>query len=269
MAKAFPYLLNTSGVVALIDSDAIATGSLQPNLKAAEEGKICAFADPEVDRYFPEWQELFHLSAPPRRQSYVTASYVVFSTKHWPRLLERWWQANSCVPSERTLRFGAPNSDPLAQGDQDALNAILMSEVAAESLLVLPHTERAAGKLPEVRVVNARKLQCKYQGSRTTILHVDGGRKPWEQRSILQIRNDAYVRLMSRLLFSDDVPLTIAPRELPIWLRPGLLPELTLRFLSAFNAATYPIVGRHAVRAYAKRYLGTFLCLLRRRQNQL
>ena len=33
--------------------------------------------------------------------------------------------------------------------------------------------------------------------------------------------DDAYVRLMRRLLFADDVPLRLPPAAVPFWLRPG------------------------------------------------
>lgn len=46
--------------------------------------------------------------------------------------------------------------------------------------------------------------------------------KPWEDRAWLRVRRDAYVRLMPRLLFADDVPIRLSAADLPVWLRPSL-----------------------------------------------
>jgi hypothetical protein len=40
---------------------------------------------------------------------------------------------------------------------------------------------------------------------------------------------DAYVELMARLLTADDVPLRLAPDDLPVWLRDDLRGRLVRR----------------------------------------
>jgi hypothetical protein len=63
--KAFPYLLNPQGTIAIIDSDIIVTRCLKTILRSAEQGKICVFSDPENYRWFSEWAGcLTHLRRP-------------------------------------------------------------------------------------------------------------------------------------------------------------------------------------------------------------
>jgi hypothetical protein len=45
--------------------------------------------------------------------------------------------------------------------------------------------------------------------------------------------NDAYVRLLPRLLFADDVPLRLEPHEVAVLVRPGRGPAVLRRSLDA------------------------------------
>lgn len=80
--KPFPYLLNPTGTVIIIDSDMIVTRSLEEIINLTKQGKICAFPDPEDERWFSQWQQLFDLPNVPRNQIYVNASFVALSTIH-------------------------------------------------------------------------------------------------------------------------------------------------------------------------------------------
>ena len=240
--KPFPYLAEPDGVAVLIDADMIVTGSLDPIIGMAAEGKVCAFPDPESKRWFPEWRELFDLPANPRRQTYVCAGFVAFSTVHFPDLLERWWHCSVRVPAHRTLGGGAPNSDPLAQADQDALNALLMSEVRPEALKVLPIEAMPTWSgLARTRVVDARTLACALHDTPTLVLHAAGTGKPWDpQRGWKRLKRDAYVILARRLLLGPDVPIRLRPGQLPLWLQAGVGGELALRTIDTLNRATHP-----------------------------
>ena len=253
--KPFAYLLRPNGIVAIIDSDMIVTASLQESINLAREGKICGFVDPERDRHFAEWRYLFGLSQPLRQQPYITSSYVVFSTTHWPALLERWWRACEAIPSDRTMWQHAPNSDPIAQGDQDALNAVLMTEIPQGALHFLTDEERPIGKGSRVRVVNSRVLSCTYEGHPVKLLHADGRHKPWIASSFLHVANEPYVRLLRRLLVDPDLPLSVPAEQLPIWLRRGPGAVAALWCLSLFNAATHPITNNERCRRFLKRIL--------------
>lgn len=165
--KPFPALLEPSGPLVFLDSDMIVTRSLDRLVERAAAGKILMFSDiePQRERWFAEWEQLFGLDGPPRRQPYLNAGFVAMSADHWPGLLERWWRACRLIPLERTQSAGARSSDPFCFADQDALNALLMSEVPREKVVGLPELEGpSADLLPRVKVVDEQCLACRLGG---------------------------------------------------------------------------------------------------------
>jgi hypothetical protein len=252
LLKSFPHVLDVHGVLVFIDSDMIVTDDLEPVLELAAEGKICAFADPELDRRFAEWEELFELSYPLREQEFISAGFVAWSHSHWPNLLGRWRALCERIPAGATLGHGATNRNPLAQGDQDALNALLMSEVPREAVAILPDAERPVWLTTRVRIVDEHTLACRFGADVPKLIHADGSRKPWQTRMWWRVRNDAYVRLFRRLLFSDDALVSVDPSEVPIWLRPSLLGTACLQLLNAINAVTSFVFRRRVTRYIAK-----------------
>jgi hypothetical protein len=231
--KPYAHLLEPSGIVVLIDSDMIVTGSLEHIQAIARSGKICAYPDPPLTRgrWFAEWHDVLQLRAPLRREECVNTGLVAFSTDHWPQLLSRWCDVCERVPPAEI--FGAET--PFNAGDQDALNALLMSEIAREALVLLPESEEVFGG--DARVEDFETLACASAGRPTKILHYVDRPKPWEQSGWLRLAATDYVRLMRRLLFAADVPLRLDPRDVPMWLRPGFRGELTLRTLGGANRA--------------------------------
>jgi hypothetical protein len=254
--KAFPYLLDATGIVVIIDSDIVVTKSLQGLTNLANQGKICAFPDPEYDRWFAGWQQLFGLRAELRRQMYVNAGFLVFDASHWPHLLERWWQACQAIKFHPTIAEGAPDG-PSSQADQDALNAILMSEVPLDALALQPEEEAptASALWRDVHVVNTQTLACIYRGYTTMLLHNSGSPKPWETRAWKRIRHNAYVRLLHRLLYNEDMVFRMNPEELPIWLRPGILGQISIFGVDMLNRIVWGILGRPMVGPLARRML--------------
>lgn len=236
--KPFPFLLRPTGTVVIVDSDVILNRSLDPILERAAAGEVVAYPDPEHDRWFAEWQEVFDLPMPPRRQPYVCAHFIAFSVEHWPELLGRWWSASQRVYSHATIAEGVTSAgNPTAQADQDALNAILMTHVPREALALLPAEERPHSPvLRRVTVTDSRTLACEYGGHRVTMLHADGGPKPWQPGAWVRVRLDAYSRLLRRLLHSSDVTLPWPPGEpLVPWLAPGRRGMAPLRALDLVN----------------------------------
>jgi hypothetical protein len=56
-------------------------------------------------------------------------------------------------------------------------------------------------------------------GTRVAILHYALAPKAWEPKAPVRLRDDAYVRLLPRLLFGEDVAVRLSPSEVPFWLR--------------------------------------------------
>jgi hypothetical protein len=249
--KPFPFLLHPQGIVVMIDSDMIVTKSLNPVLALAAQGKICAFPDPEHDRWFSEWQEIFSLPSVPRKQTYVCAGFVAFSASLWPDLLELWWEACQRIRGHPTLQEGVPSSGATAQGDQDALNALLMSEFPFDALLLLPDDEQVyIHQLRQVRSADARTLRCQYKGQQLLILHACCTPKPWQPNGVCfrgDVRGDVYLRFLRRLLSAPDVALKVPTPLLKIWLRQGVVADLVCfgrSFANLFKSRAISLVGR-------------------------
>jgi hypothetical protein len=238
LLKSFPHTLAPEGTVVIIDSDMIVTRRLDPVLEQAEAGKVCMFADIEDQRhrFVPEWHEAFGLTAPLRRQNYMNAGFIALSTRHHPDLLRRYWELCRRIPSGATLVAASEYDQPFWGGDQDAINALLMSEVDAEAVVELPQEEGPSPELlHDVRVLDERTLECELRGHRPYLLHYWGGPKPWMRNAFIRASRDAYVRLMPRLLLEPDVPVRLEPAELPLWLRRTPAGRGTLALVSGVN----------------------------------
>jgi hypothetical protein len=229
--KTYAYLSQRSGPVVVIDSDMIVTGSLDHVLALAREGKICAYPDVPAlqSRWFSEWETTLQLRSPLRPDIYVNSGFVALSTDHWPDLLERWWEVCELIPPHAMWGSRSPFNSP----DQDALNALLMSEIPREAVSLLPVSEETFGG--HATVEDFDTLTCTSEGRPTKILHFLDSPKPWEHSGWLRLAATDYVRLMRRLLFATDVPLRLDPDQVPLWLRPSRRGELTLRGLGAAN----------------------------------
>ena len=130
--------------------------------------------------WFVEWEQIFRLPCRPRRQAYVNAGFLAFSVEHWPDLLPRWWDSCRLVWSHPTIYEDAVWEDPTSQADQDALNALLMSEVPAESLSVLSRETQPDTEQLRYLVELVDQLSCSLHGKPVTLVHLTGKTKPWE-----------------------------------------------------------------------------------------
>jgi hypothetical protein len=242
LLKPFVRRLGIAGTLVFLDSDIIVTGSLAEIVEPASRGAICAFPDPDRDRYFDEWGEIFDLRAELRHQTYVSSHLVAFSTAHWPSLLARWEQACACILDREVLAEKTRNS-PVHLADQDALNAVLMSEIPDQALRLLRTEIRAQGALEArtTRVLDLNWLRCRRAGHEQVILHIGGGgksvAKPWQPAARPRVRRDAYTRCLRRLLNGRDIELHYpANATLPFWLVEGELGALYLFALGTLHA---------------------------------
>jgi hypothetical protein len=242
LLKPYPYLVGATGVVVIIDSDILVTSSLADVAKMAEEGKICvcpAWTEAARNRWYAEWEQVLQLQAPLRREEWVHNGFVVFDTAHWPDLLERWWETCSLVPPEEVFKSGGAVFNA---GDADALNALLMSEVAREAVEILPHGDEVY--VGDARIDDIRTLACSADGRPARFLHVPDRPKPWERSGFLRRGGMTYLRLMRRLLFDPDAALRVDADDVPIWLRPGATGRLALTTVGALSGAALAIAQR-------------------------
>lgn len=256
LLKPFPHVLGPTGIVAVIDSDVIVTEDLGWVLEKAAEGRICAFPDYDHRRFVPDWPEAFGLEGGLRRQTYVSSGFVVFSVERWPHLLERWWQLSTMIPAWGTRAGGSRYEDPYWDGDQDALNAVLMSETPPEALFELPRklVPSTLRELRRTRIVELRSAACTHRGRRCLMLHKGGSPKPWERGAALNVRRNAFTRLLPRVLSAPDVALPLPPESVPIWLRRSRGSRAVLSGLGAANGLTRG--SARTARRYARRLSG-------------
>lgn len=227
--KPFPVLLDPMGVVVVIDSDMLVTSSLDSILERAATGGICVFPDAPGDlkRWFAAWVEGFELEAPLRRQPYVNSGFVAFAPGRWPTLLRRWWETCQLIPDRRATWNDV---EPFADHDQDAFNAILMSEFPADAVDLLPGYE---WDVRRISVDDFRTLRCSVDGAPEPLLHAWEKPKVWQSRAC--VRRSAYELLMPRVLFDPDVEVRLSHDEVPLWLRPVPLGRLASTVLGARN----------------------------------
>jgi hypothetical protein len=147
----------------------------------------------------------------------------------------------------------ASHRNPFYTGDQDTLNALLMSEFADRPIHHIDTRETVLG--PEalaVRIRDRDTLRCERGGHPVMFVHTGGTPKPWEPSAGRVFRPDAYMTLLRRLLHGEGLRLRLTPdAETPAWLRPGARGWLTYRLGGMRNVVT----KRGFWTALARRYL--------------
>jgi hypothetical protein len=209
-----------ASVSILLDADIIVTRPLTQLIAAARSGRIVGFVDEETteDRFFPEWSSLLGFG-PVRRQPYLNAGQLVLPDSHRHRLLERWVEGQAKVDAQRTWHGKGRLSGPLYFGDQDVLNALMATHFEPEEMMILEHRLAPFPPFPGLRLIDERRILCRYaDGTQPFLLHHILA-KPWLKTT----RTTVYSLLLPRLLLAPDVALRLEPDQLPLRLREGRL----------------------------------------------
>ena len=235
-------------VFVVIDSDVVVTAPLDDLINRAVAGQLAAFPDPESDRWFADWQGIFGLTSPPRSETYICAGVVVFSPAQLPDLIAKWWARCQLIADQPTVAEGAEG--PTSQADQDALNAILMSEYPAgtvycEDIDRFPAAAELAKLRDTVTLVDRSKLTCTFRGKSCIALHSAGAPKPW--RTHHGIRRNAYVVLLSDMLTRPGLAVTVPQGEVPFWLGKEPMGQAVL-----YASGLRTVAGRVLTRATSK-----------------
>jgi hypothetical protein len=226
-----PWLLKTiaplrypAEVMVLIDADIVVTRPLTRLIEDVAAGKVAAFRT-SYDRFFPEWGELLGLGAVERRP-YLCSALVLFGSDRGSEALRVLDEAQRRIPvpedgwsGGRREFFRTAATFPFSALDQDALNAVLSSGVAAERVAALDHRLAPEPPFPGLRPIDEEMLRCAYDdGTEPYVLH-HLGPKPW----IAPVRENLYSRMLVRLLTGPGIALTVPDSELPLRLRHGRL----------------------------------------------
>jgi len=238
LLKAAADLAPRAGVTILIDSDMVVTQNLDDIVEQAYDGAISAYPDHHLarERWFPEWSDAFGLQAPLRRgQTYVNAGFLAYSRDRWPHFLGRVREVCERIPADR-VGVG-PSRQPFWAGDQDVVNALLMSEMPASAIAIGPsHEEVYWDAFREVDVEDLESLSCVYDQVPVRILHASFVPKPWFGEAWKRVRaDDAYICCMRRLLSDPTLPISLPAESVVPWLRPGGHFRAASHLLSVFN----------------------------------
>ena len=239
LLKTIAPLQSDCDIAVLIDSDIVVTDSLAPAVAVAKRGQVFAYVDRSApDRWFAEWGEIFELRAPLRRQPAVNAGLVAFSRRMLPELLTRW---SACIQGvvDRSPSVGVGGvENPVWLGDQDALNALLMSEFPEGTTVHGPARGMVIGDdaLAAARLVDQKSLECRWGDERVGVIHAVGRPKPWEHSAWSQYWMTSYTRALRRALWGPDAIIRVPEAELPPWLRSGAIAVVEGRVLHGMYA---------------------------------
>jgi hypothetical protein len=209
-----------ASVSVLLDADMIVTRRLTQLIAVARSGRIVGFVDEGTteDRFFPEWGSLLGFG-PVRRQPYLNAGQLVIPDSLGHRLLELWVEGQAKVDAQRTWHGKGRLSSPLYFGDQDVLNALVATQFEPEEMMILEHRLAPFPPFPGLRLIDERRILCRYaDGTQPFLLHHVLA-KPWLKTT----RTTVYSLLLPRLLLAPDVALRLEPDQLPLRLREGRL----------------------------------------------
>lgn len=235
----YAYFDEPDGTIAIIDSDIIVTRSLTNILQTAESGSICVYPDPDSTRWFDSWEEVFSLRAPLRPKApYMNAGFVALSTEAQPEFLRRWWDL--CQLIAQRDQVGTTPEPALKYAGQDALNALLLSEISPDATNLLPtgSVRYSADQMAEIQVQDLHTLACVANGHPVDILHSIGAPKAWQRAAWRSVRPTGFLRLLRRVLLGDDVRIRLGNDDLVPWLRAGTVGRVALTYFYGVNFAT-------------------------------
>jgi hypothetical protein len=223
LLKAVAPLAHPADVIMLLDVDLIVVRRLDELLAHAggtdsSPGQVVAFRN-NMDRFVPEWGEILELG-PIERRPYLCSAAVALPRDPGIAVLELIERLRHTVDFDRTHWRENELDYPFLYADQDVLNAILSTRVAAELVLDLDHRLAPAIPFEGLSVVDERALRvADASGLDPYVIHQQLSPKPWQAPAF----DGVYSRLLRRLLGGDDVALRVPPSQIPLRLRTGAL----------------------------------------------
>jgi hypothetical protein len=219
-----PWLLKTvapltrpAEVMVLLDADMVVTRPLTPLIDEASRGRVVAFENP-IYRFVPEWGELLKLGKA-RRQSYVGSGAVCVQRRLGTEILNLLADRQTLVDFAQTFWRQNVADYPFVYGDQDVLNAILSTRIAADRIVALDHRLAPTPPFSALKVIDEATLRCGYDDGLEPFLVHHLAVKPWLEPT----HHGVYSRLLRRLLVGPGLAVRVPEDELPLRMRTGLL----------------------------------------------
>ena len=195
--------------------------------------------DPDASRFAPEWASIFELRAPLRRDHpYVNSGLLAFDADRHRNFLERWWELCDAMTECGPLR--SPD-DPVKFADQDALNALLMSEFADSAKVIERSVPMGLPEVADTEVVDVDHLECRYEGRIVPAMHSLRPPKPWMRPARYRLARSAYLTCLCRVLVGPDLRIVLDERTLPTWLRSGARASATRSVLYTLAKVPKPL----------------------------
>jgi hypothetical protein len=250
-----PWLLKTilprtnpAAVRVLIDADILVTRPLSELIETASRGRILAF-ESRLDGFVPEWGELLDLG-PIRRRRYLSSAVVVLGGPVGEEVLALWDDRQSRVEFEQTHWRRSVPGYPFPYADQDVLNAVLASELAAGRVDTLAYRLSPTPPFEGLEVADEVTLRCAYEdGAETYAVHYCLDTKPWLEPT----HDRVYSHLLRRCLLGGDVAVRVAEADLPWRLRSGPLAAAERFRVNALESVRWHLTAPIARRVRALR----------------
>ncbi len=235
-------LRDRCGHSVIIDADVIVLRSLVSLLELSDRATIVAATDGRPDRFYPEWGALLGLGVAPLPHIYVNSGFVVYPAEPGLEVIALVSSRAHLVHKDRTLRGAGVSSDPFYYSEQDVLNGVMACRPPSE-LTALPHGDVPHPPFRGIEIVDPASLTVSTpDGHRPYAMHHVLA-KPW----LVATPENAYSRLLPRLLLADDVTIALPSSDVPRRFRSGL-PGLLAREFANASARAYTLRGRVGVR---------------------
>ena len=241
-------LAHPAEVMVVLDADMIVTRRLTPLIEETAAGRIVLFEN-DLDRFFPEWSTLG--LGDPHYFRYVCSAplFLPFSPAA-NELLHLLNDSYDRVDGSATIHGGAKVSSPFFFVDQDILNAILCTRYGDE-VVRLEHRLAPMVPFTGLRVSDRETLTCVYADGVSPYLLHHVLRKPW----LAATKANPYTELFTRVTFGSDVPIRLAPHDVPVRLRPSSLAGLDWVRVSMQAELSSRVRGRLGIREALSRGL--------------
>lgn len=237
-----PWLLKTiaplkrpAEVMVLLDTDMVATRTLAPLIEQAKSGRLVAFRNP-IQRYCPEWGELFGVRIP-RRQPYVSSAAVCVERGLGVEVLGLMEDRQKEINFDLTHWRRNVRGYPFTYADQDILNAILATVVNQDRVVALEARLAPTPPFTGLRLVDEGVLRCAYRDGVEPYLVHHHTTKPWLEAT----HDGVYSRLLRRLLIADDLSVRVPESQVPLRLRRGLRASAERKRINARESFRYRV----------------------------
>jgi hypothetical protein len=249
LAKTVAPRLHPAAVMVVLDADVLVVKHLGPLIDIARSEKLVLFENNlPGGRFFDEWSALG--LGTPDRATYVIAGHYLGARSLMLPMLETVARLERGLDPSQTYFGGGTLANPLYFGDQDIMNAYLMTSVEASSIVTLGKSLSPVPPFRRIRRV--RGVRCVGPNGLEPYLLHHILRKPW----LAHTRRNVYVDVLRHVLWAPEAQIVLNHGDVPLRLRPSRVGRLELRRVSAQATFAALFRGQLDVRGKVRRVSG-------------